>query len=91
MVKIYRMINQDNLFDLSDAKLMQQNGAIKIIEIVPSENQFIVAFQNLNDETIYLKTQRGQVRYFKTLDSAFSAVKNLGLHRTKLRVIEQEN
>lgn len=84
------MNNQNKLFDLSDAKLMQQNGAIKIIEIIPSENQFILAFQNLNGEIIYLRTQRGQIRYFKTLDSAFSVVKNLGLSSTKLRIVEQE-
>jgi hypothetical protein len=83
-------MNQNSFFDLGDAKLMQQNGVISLIEIIPRDNQFILAFQNLNGETIYLKTQRGQIRYFKTLDSAFSVVKNLGLNSTKLRIVEQE-
>lgn len=76
-------------YELSIARLMNENGLFLRIEIIPDDLKgFTVAFVNSVDEYAFLKAQRGNIRYFKTLDSAFNAVQSLGCTDCKLVIID---
>ncbi|ODS12414.1 hypothetical protein VSF3289_02718 [Vibrio scophthalmi] len=77
-------------FELSDAKLMQENGVISKVEIITEEsNRYMITFLGKNGQKFYLKTQRGNIRYFKTLDSAFNTIQSLGYDVSKLVVVDK--
>lgn len=77
-------------FELSDAKLMQENGVISKVEIITEEsNGYVITFLGKNGQQFYLKTQRGSIRYFKTLDSAFNTIQTLGYDVSKLVVVNK--
>lgn len=77
-------------FELSDARLMQKNGVISKVEIIPQDNsRYVIAFVGHNGQHFNLKTQRGSIRHFKTLDSAFSTIESLGFSVSKLVVVNK--
>ncbi|WP_367105830.1 hypothetical protein [uncultured Psychrobacter sp.] len=77
-------------YELSDARLMSEKNVFSRIEIIPCEAEgYKVGFVEDKDEYSFLKAQRGNVRYFKTLDSAFNTVKSLGYDECKLVVVSK--
>lgn len=77
----------DDCFELSHARLMYENGVISKVEIIPDrDNCFIIVFTGNKNQRFYLKTQRGNIRYFKTLDSAYSTILSMGYIDSKLVV-----
>lgn len=80
----------NDCYELSDARLMQENGVIANIEIVIEEsNLYMIIFLGKNGKQFHLKTQRGSIRYFKTLDSALNTIQSLGYDVSKLVVMKK--
>lgn len=81
----------DKTYQLSDTRLMSECGMISEIEIIPYKgNSYALYFCKKDGDQFYLKTQRGSVRQFRTIDSAFSVVKSLELTACKLRVVLED-
>ncbi len=79
-----------DFFELSDVKLLQRNGVISKVEIITEEsNKYLISFLGENGKKFYLRTQRGSVRYFKTLDSAFNTIRSFGYEISKLVVVKK--
>lgn len=77
-------------YELSIARLMNENGLFTRIEIIPDDSKgFVVAFVDATEKYSFLKAQRGNIRYFKTLDSAFNAVQSLGSTDCKLVIADK--
>ncbi|HGN0185272.1 TPA: hypothetical protein ACKRGL_003539 [Proteus mirabilis] len=78
-------------YEISDIKIMKECGVLSQIEIIPNINKgFTISFLTIDKKRINLKTQRGQLRFFKTLDSAFSTINKLGLVDCKLLVVNKD-
>ncbi|TMX64784.1 hypothetical protein DA090_13450 [Photobacterium damselae] len=77
-------------FELSDARLMYENDVISEVEIITSEDgRYTICFTSKSGQQFFLKTQRGSIRYFKTLDSAFATIESLGYAVSKLIVVKK--
>lgn len=86
----YVLMESQIAHDLRDAKLMYKSGVIALIEIIPIEDKFVLSLIERNGEQFHLRTQRGNTRYFKSLDSIYGVIKSLGLNNIKLNVVVKE-